>query len=79
MTELGDLELSVWQELMMQLISRAGEDALFKSLVEWVFALPWLHSEKETELCALEIHARRIFDDPTWKDFLTFNVRRQRN
>lgn len=75
MTELGDLELSVWQKLMMQLISRTGEDALFKSLVEWVSALPWLHSEKETELYALELHAGRIFDDPTWKNFLTFNMK----
>ena len=45
----------------------SGEEALYQALLAWVEAdTPWLHTKKERELYALELHSARIFELPEW-------------
>ena len=73
MTGLGDLEYPVWETLIRDLIHRSGEDELLNSLIVWLEATPWLHTKRDKELYALELHAGRIFDNPDWGDYAAFN------
>ena len=73
MTGLGDLEFPVWETLVRDLIHRAGEDELLNSLIAWLEGTPWLHTKRDKELYALELHAARIFDNPNWVDYAAFN------
>ena len=73
MTGLGDLEYPVWETLIRDLIHRSGEDELLNSLIAWLEATPWLHTKRDKELYALELHAGRIFDNPDWVDYAAFN------
>lgn len=66
-TEIGDIEISVWEAAMHRLIQSSGEEALYQALLAWVEAdTPWLHTKKERELYALELHYARIFELPEW-------------
>ena len=73
MTGIGDLEFPVWETLVRDLIHRSGEDELLNSLITWLEATPWLRTECDKELYALELHAGRIFDNPDWVDYVSFN------
>ncbi len=73
MTGLGDLEFPVWETLVRDLIHRSDEDELLGSLIAWLEAMPWLHTKREVELYALELHAGCIFDNPDWVDYVEFN------
>ena len=73
MTGLGDLEFPVWETLVRDLIHRSGEDELLNSLIAWLEGTPWLHTKRDKELYALELHAARIFDNPNWVDYAAFN------
>ena len=73
MTGIGDLEFPVWETLVRDLIHRSGEDELLNSLIVWLEGAPWLRTKREVELYALELHADRIFDNPDWVDYVTFN------
>lgn len=74
MTRIGDLELSVWQMLIKDLIKRSGEEKLLMSLMEWASdSCPWLRGMSEIYLYALELHSSRIFDNPNWIAYREFN------
>lgn len=74
MTDLGDLELSEWKRLINALIEYHGEQELQQQLRTWAKAeCPWLHGNDEIEEYALKLHAARIFDDPSWVDYIPFN------
>jgi len=73
MTGLGDLAFPVWETLIRDLIYRSGEDELLNALIVWLVATPWLRTEYDKELYALELHAGRIFDNPDWVDYIEFN------
>ena len=73
MTGIGDLEFPVWETLVRDLIHRSGEDELLNSLIAWLEGTPWLHTKRDKELYALELHAGRIFDNPDWVDYAAFN------
>lgn len=75
MTDIGDIEESEWMQLMMDLIKRSGEEDLQMQLRQWAKdRCAWLHTKKEIELYALELHSSRIFDNPKWVDFELFNT-----
>ena len=61
MTNIGDIEVSQWERLVHELISRNQEEELYAHLCQWI---------KET---ALWLHADRIFDNPKWRDYIPFN------
>ena len=74
MTRLGDLEASVWETLIRDLIHRSGEDALLQGLIAWAADnCPWLHTKAEIEQHALELHSSRIFENPKWAGYPEFN------
>ena len=74
LTEIGDIEISQWRELIQYLIERDGELQLQKNLLSWVKdSCPWLHTQEEQENYALELHAERIFDCKEWVAYGEFN------
>lgn len=74
MTEIGDIEVSVWMQIVEYLIRKANEIELYNNLLEWVTdTMKWSESEAERRKYALELHAARIFDNPKWVDYIAFN------
>ena len=74
MTDVGDIELSRWCELVRGLIKKANEQALHEQLLKWVKdCCPFQHTREEIEIYALELHASRIFDNPQWVAYDVFN------
>lgn len=74
MTDLGDLEFSEWKSLLNALIEYHNEQEIQQQLRQWSKAeCPWLHSDNEIEEYALELHAARIFEDPAWAGYISFN------
>jgi len=76
MTDVGDIELSRWRELVHGLIEKAHEQTLHEQLLKWVKdCCPFQHTREEIETYALELHASRIFDNPKWAAYDEFNRR----
>lgn len=78
-TNIGKIEISLWEELAKEVISKAGENQLYKSLVDYCTnEEPWLRSRKMRERYALELHIGRFFDRPSWSDCELFNQKYRR-
>ncbi|MCC8026640.1 MAG: hypothetical protein LIP16_15240 [Clostridium sp.] len=76
MTELGDIELKVWFQLMEQLIEKSGEQWLQNALLQWEKEHNYAKaSAAKLQESALELHSARIFDDPEWVCYIPFNKR----
>lgn len=76
MTDVGDIELSRWREIVHSLIDKAHEQKLHEQLLKWVKdCCPFQHTKEEIETYALELHASRIFDNPKWAAYDEFNRR----
>lgn len=74
MTDLGDLEFSEWKSLLNALIECHNEQEIQQQLRKWSKAeCPWLHNDNEIEEYALELHAARIFENPAWAGYISFN------
>lgn len=74
MTNVGDIELSRWRELVHELIEKAHEQKLHEQLLRWVKdCCPFQHTREEIKTYALELHASRIFDNPQWAAYDLFN------
>lgn len=73
-TNVGDIEVSVWCEIVKRLIVRANEQELFRNVKHWTKDhCPFYRDATELEIEALKLHALRIFDDPDWVDYVAFN------
>ena len=73
-TDYGDIETSLWCELVRKLIEQRGEKELFNHLKVWVIkSNQWLTNKPEVEIEALELHACRIFDNLCWRSYVEFN------
>lgn len=80
MTGIGDIEVSVWMQIVEYLIRKANEIELYNNLLEWVTdTLKWSENEVERKKYALELHAVRIFDNHEWVDYIAFNKKYQRD
>ena len=76
MTEIGDIEESVWMQIVEFLIKKSCEMELYHNLLEWVKErLKWCASKEERKKYALRLHASRIFDDQEWVDYKAFNAK----
>lgn len=76
MTELGDIEIRVWVQLMEQLIEKNGEQWLLDALLQWEKEHNYTKaSAARLRESALELHSARIFDDPEWVSYIPFNKR----
>lgn len=74
LTDYGDIEVTLWCELVHKLIDEHGEQKLFNHVKVWFMKeRKWLTDKQEIERNALELHAYRIFDNPLWVDFVPFN------
>ena len=73
-TDYGDIEVTLWRELVHTLIEQHNERKLFNHLKVWFMKeRKWLTDKLEIERNVLELHACRIFDNPLWVDFVPFN------
>lgn len=78
-TNIGKIEISLWEELAQEAIAKAGENQLYKSLVDYCTnEEPWLRSRIMRERYALELHVGRFFDRPAWSDYKLFNQKYRR-
>ena len=76
LTNIGDIDIAVWTDLMRRLIARLGETELQEQLQQWVKEnCAWVHTVEQVEQYSLELHAARVFDDPTWISYTDFNRR----
>lgn len=72
-TDLGDIELPIWQEAMQRLIHASGEDELQQALLAYVKDhICWWHTQAELLQESLELHACRTFEGPRWTDYDLF-------
>lgn len=75
-TNVGDIELSVWREIVRRIIERDHETDIFNNLLEYIKEDTVIHRNKEEqEHEALELYARRIFEEEEWLGFVPFNER----
>ena len=73
-TDCGDIEITLWCELVHKLIDEHNEQELFNHLKVWVMNnCKWLTDKQEIERETLELHASRIFDNPCWIGYMAFN------
>ena len=75
MTEIGDIEVSVWMRVMEYIIKREDETGLYKNLCEWLKEtyVGWFKTNTELTRYALELHSIRIFDRKEWVCYIAFN------
>lgn len=75
MTEIGDIEESVWMQAVEYIIKRDNETELHKNLREWLkdTFIGWFKTDKDLTLYALRLHTSRIFDNSDWVDYVAFN------
>lgn len=75
MTEVGDIEESVWMQAMEYIIKRDNEIELHRDLREFVKDnyIGWFKTDKELAFYALQLHSSRIFDNPQWVCYIKFN------
>ena len=73
-TPIGDIEESLWYELMQELIVQNGDTVLFEQLLEWFMDNPVAgRSKAEKERYVLRCFSHRIFDNEAWIDYIPFN------
>ena len=73
-TPIGDIEESLWCELMKELIKKNGDTELYEQLFSWYQDLPVAgRAKKERELYVLQYFSHRIFDDERCVDYIPFN------
>ncbi len=75
-TDLGEIELPAWRKLAQQMIEYHHEEQLQEQLFEWVSEHNYCRNSKPELLQeSLELHMSRIFDNPNWVGFVSFNQR----
>lgn len=73
MTEIGEIEISDWEELMKDLIIRSEEWSLQEQLRCWCRDnCYFLHSEEAVAEYSLRFHSHRIFEHVKWKGYEQF-------
>ena len=76
-TNIGDIETSVWVDLMRRLIAQLGETELQEQMQQWVKEnCMWIHTSEEVEQHSLELHAARNFENPKWCGYNDFARRK---
>jgi len=76
-TNLGDIEISVWVELVRILIKKENGQEIFSQLMKWnAENYPSYYKDKEElEISSMKSYAMRLFDDKGWCDYIRFNKR----
>lgn len=77
-TNIGDIEVSVWRDLMRTFIVQHGENEIQEQLQHWAKEnCAWLHTPAEIEEYALQLHASRSFENPNWCGYEEFMTRKE--
>ena len=72
-TDVGDIRVDVWCQLVHELVIRSGEEALYAQLAAWEKARNYCsRTKEELEEHTLQLYAMRIFDLPDWVDYAAF-------
>ena len=76
LTDLGEIELNEWIKLAQRMIEYHHEEQIQEQLLEWVSEHNYCGDSKAKLLQeSLELHMSRIFDNPEWVGFVSFNQR----
>lgn len=75
-TPMGEIKETVWYQLAETLIRRKGEQQLLGHLIQWESEHNYTNDSPDTvRKKAIQLHVDRIFDNPRWVDFVSFNCR----
>ena len=76
-TVLGDIEVSLWEELVQKLIEKENDQEIFGQLFEWEKAENNIPSKTSNDLLreAMQSYTYRIYDDKGWWDYVRFNMK----
>lgn len=76
MTKLGDIEEHIWYQLAEQIAKRDNEMWLVDALIVWMEENNRTgRSPAKIRKDALDLYSVRIFDQPEWVSYITFNRR----
>ena len=76
-TALGDIEVSLWMELVQKLIEKENDQEIFGQLLEWAKAENNIPSKTSNDLLrdAMQSYTYRIYDNKGWWDYVRFNMK----
>lgn len=74
-TPLGDIEVSLWMELVQKLIEQENDQEIFNQLLEWGRDNNYIQSKTKNDLLrdAMQSYTYRIYDNKGWWDYVRFN------
>lgn len=73
-TKLGEIEIHEWCKLAEAVIEREQEESLLKALIQWCSKRNHESaSAADIRIEALQLHTSRIFDNPMWVGYISFN------
>lgn len=74
MTDAGDIREDVWEELVLLLIKRDGEELMHEQLSQWYEdEFGAYHSKEDIRQIVLQAHTARLYNSPGWCDYIAFN------
>ena len=76
-TALGDVEISLWMELVQKLIEKENDQEIFGQLLAWEKADNCIPSKTSNDLLreAMQSYTYRIYDNKGWWDYVRFNMK----
>lgn len=74
-TALGDIEISLWMELVRKLIEQENDQEIFEQLLEWEMDNNHIGSKSKNDILreAMQSYTYRIYDNKAWVDYVRFN------
>lgn len=76
-TVLGDIEVSLWMDLVQKLIEQENDQGIFEQLLEWEKDNNHIGSMTKNNLLreAMQSYVYRIYDNKAWWDYVRFNMK----
>ena len=76
-TNLGDIEQSVWMELVQKLIEQENDQEIFEQLLEWEKDNNHKEARTKNDFLreAMQSYTYRIYDNKAWWDYVRFNMK----
>ena len=76
-TALGDMEVSLWMELVQKLVEQESDQEIFAQLLEWEKDNNHIGSKTKNDLLreAMKSYTYRIYDNKAWWDYVRFNLK----
>ena len=76
-TNLGDIEQSIWMELVQKLIEQEHDQEIFEQLLEWEKDNNHIGARTKHDILreAMQSYTYRIYDNKAWWDYVRFNMK----